>query len=249
MAFNLHRRMTLAAGALALSLPGHGLHRLAGRPSPWVRRFLKLSATAFGLDVKVVGAPVSDHVLYVANHISWLDILALGGATGAAFVSKDDVARWPVVGWLAREGGTIFISRQDRKAVTGQADALATALSRGRPAVLFPEGTTGDGRILLPFRASLLASLDRVERDVFVQPVAIDYGEAAPLVAWSGGEPAGANAKRLLSRTGRIGVTLRFLDPIDPSIGRKGIARLAQEAIETALRNSGTLPPGHPSVH
>lgn len=244
MAFHLHSRITLAAGALALSLPGHGLHRLLGRPSPWVRRFLKLSGSAFGLDVKVVGTPVSRHVLYAANHVSWLDILALGGATGASFVSKDDVAGWPVVGWLARQGETIFISRSDRKAVAGQADALAVALSRGRPAVLFPEGTTGDGRSLLPFRASLFASLDRVAGRVVVQPVAIDYGRAAPHVAWSEGEPAGANAKRLLSRSGRMAVTLRFLDPIDPSIGRKAIAQATRDAIAAALRGSGTLPPG-----
>jgi len=241
MAFHLHRRVTLAAGALAFSLPGHGLHRLAGRNSPWVRRFLKLSGSAFGLDVKISGTPVADHVLYAANHISWLDILALGGATGAAFVSKDDVAGWPVVGWLAREGGTIFVSRTDRRAVANQADALAAALARGRPAALFPEGTTGDGRSLLPFRASLFAALDRVPREVVVQPVAIDYGGIAPLIAWLDEEGAGTNARRILSRPGRIGVTLRFLDPINPAIGRKAIAQSARLAIETALHDSGTL--------
>lgn len=241
MAFHLHRRAALAAGALAVSLPGHGLHRLAGRPSPWVRRFLALAGRAFGLDVEATGAPVPDHVLYVANHVSWLDIMALGGVTGAAFVSKDDVARWPVVGWLARQGGTIFVSRSDRRSVGGQAAALAEALANGRPAALFPEGTTGDGRTLLPFRASLLAALDLAPAGIAVQPVAIDYGADAERIAWIGEEGAGANASRILSHPGRIGVTLRFLDPVAPSLGRKAVAEAARAAIEAALRESGTL--------
>lgn len=241
MAFHLHRRVTLAVGALAVSLPGHGLHRLVGRPSPWVRRFLGLSGRAFGLDVRISGTPLADHVLYVANHISWLDILALGGATGAAFVSKDDVARWPVVGWLARQGGTIFVSRSNRRAVGGQAAALAGALAAGRPAALFPEGTTGDGRALLPFRASLLAALDLAPGMIAVQPVAIDYGASTGLIAWADNEDAGANARRILSRPGRVGVTLRFLDPIAPALGRKLVAQSARAAIEAALVDSGTL--------
>ncbi|SNS05765.1 lyso-ornithine lipid acyltransferase [Sphingomonas laterariae] len=242
MPFRLHRRVALAAAALGVSLPGHGLHRLVSRrPSPWVGRFMGLTGRSFGLDVRVEGTPVRSHVLYVANHISWLDILALGGSTGAAFVSKDDVAGWPVVGWLARIGGTIFISRSDRAAVRGQADALGTALASGRPAVLFPEGTTGDGLTLLPFRASLFASLDRAPADIVVQPIAIDYGPAMSRLAWTNGEGAGANAKRILDAPGRIPVTLRFLEPIDVSRGRKAVAATARAEIEAALLESGAL--------
>ncbi|AGH47988.1 phospholipid/glycerol acyltransferase [Sphingomonas sp. MM-1] len=241
MMFRLQRRLALAAGSLILSLPGHAVHRIVGHPSPWVRRFLWLAGRSFGLRTRIAGTPVRDHVLYVANHVSWLDILALGGATGAAFVSKDDVAGWPVVGWLAREGGTIFISRADRAGVKGQADALGAALATGRPAALFPEGTTGNGRELLPFRASLLASLDRAPPHVVVQPVAIDYGPAAARLAWTDGEAAGTNARRVLGTAGSLGVTLRFLDPIDPRLGRKAVAQAAQAAIQAALLESGAL--------
>ncbi|ARS26212.1 lysophospholipid acyltransferase family protein [Sphingomonas sp. KC8] len=241
MAFEFHRRLALAAGALGVSLPPHGVHRLIGRPSPWVARFLHMTGRSFGLNVTISGTMVRDHVLYAANHVSWCDILALGGATGAAFVSKDDVAGWPVVGWLAREAGTIFVSRSSRGAVIGQADALGAALASGRPAALFPEGTTGDGTGLLPFRASLFASLDRAPAGVVVQPVAIDYGDTAAMIAWTDGESAGANARRLLSRPGRLPVTLHFLDPIEPAIGRKAVAHSARAAIEQALRQSGTL--------
>ncbi|XHR99561.1 hypothetical protein ACFB49_11570 [Sphingomonas sp. DBB INV C78] len=242
MPFRMQRRIALATAALLGSLPGHGLHRLTSRaPSPWVPRFLAMAGRSFGLRVTIAGNPVRDHVLYAANHMSWLDILALGGATGAAFVSKDDVSRWPIVGGLARIGGTIFVSRSDRAAVKGQADALGAALASGRPAALFPEGTTGDGATLLPFRASLFASLDRAPPHVVVQPVAIDYGAVATQIAWTDCEGAGANARRVLSAPGPIPVTLHFLDPIDPALGRKLIAAKARAEIEAALLESGTL--------
>lgn len=166
-----------------------------------------------------------------------MDILVLGGATGTAFVSKESVASWPLVGWLARIGGTIFISRESRTAARGQADALADALRTGRPAAFFPEGTTGDGIALAPFRASLFASVAPPPPGVSVQPVAIDYGNAASQIAWTDGESTGANALRLIGRAGPLRVTLRFLPPIDPAAlgDRKLIARAAEAAIAAAL--------------
>jgi 1-acyl-sn-glycerol-3-phosphate acyltransferase len=236
-------RVAQAAAALAACLPGHAIARAAGRPSAWVRRFLAHAGRSFGLVVTIEGQPLTRDVLYVANHVSWLDILALGGATGAAFVSKDDVAGWPVVGWLAREGGTIFIHRQRRAAVRGQADALGQALASGRPAALFAEGTTGPGDTLLPFRASLLAAVEQAPARLRVQPVAIDYGAAAREIAWTGNEGTAGNARRVGARPGRLPVTLRFLAPIDPAVtaGRKAIAAAAEAAIGGALSQSGTL--------
>lgn len=236
-------RIALAVGALLICLPGHGLACALGHRSPWVRRFLGLAGRAFGLDARIAGVPLRRDVLFVANHISWLDIMALGGATGAAFVSRDDVARWPVVGWLARQGRTIFIDRASRGAVRGQADTLATALASGHPAALFPEGTTGDGRTLLPFRASLFAALEGAATGVRVQPVAIDYGGAEQEIAWIGNEGAGANAARVMARKGRLKATLRFLDPIDPAAqgNRKAIAAVAQGAITAALPQGQAL--------
>jgi 1-acyl-sn-glycerol-3-phosphate acyltransferase len=237
-------KVARVAAILAAFLPGHAFARAGRQPSPWIRRFLDHAARAFGLSVTIEGQPLRRNVLYVANHLSWLDILALGGATGAAFVSKDDVARWPVVGWLAREAGTIFIHRHNRAEVRGQADALAQALSGDRPAALFAEGTTGPGDRLLPFRASLLASVEHAPAGLRVQPVAIDYGAAATEIAWTGNEGTGGNARRVGSRPGRLPVTLRFLPPIDPAVtqGRKAIAAAAEAAIGRALSQSGTLP-------
>lgn len=227
-------RIALIAAALIVALPAHGFLRLVGARSCWVRRFLAWAARACGADVRTTGEPLARDVLYVANHSSWLDIVALGGATGAAFVAKDDIARWPVIGFLARVGGTIFISRATRAAARGQIETIVAALATHRPVALFPEGTTGDGRTLLAFRASLFAAAGGGVR---VQPVAIDYGPAADVVAWPTDESAGANAARLLGRRGRVPTTLRFLTPIDPAAhaDRKALARAAHDAIAAAL--------------
>src|SRR3712207_3499075 len=104
--------------------------------------------------VKIVGRPLRTHVLFVSNHLSWLDIMLSAGATGAAFGSKDDVARGPVFGWLAGLNNTVLVARPERNAVRGQADALRQAVSAGQPVALFPEGTTDGGVDILPFRAS-----------------------------------------------------------------------------------------------
>ena len=115
-------------------------------------------------------------VLYAANHVSWLDILALGGAVPLNFVARHDVGQWPAIGWAADLNDTIYIARDVRSSVKGQADTLRQALDSGRAVGLFPEGTTDGGRALLPFRASLFASLYPALPGVRVQPVAIDYG-------------------------------------------------------------------------
>lgn len=187
--------------------------------------------------VRVEGRPLGRHVLFLANHVSWLDILLLAGVSGAAFVSKAEVARWPVIGWLAGLHDTIFVARSERSAVRGQADTLRDALAQGRPVALFPEGTTSGGEHVLPFRASLLASLYPPLAAVRVQPVAIDYGPALADIAWVGDEPAPANAGRVLARCGTAVVTLRFLDPIDPAnhADRKALAAASRAAIMAAL--------------
>lgn len=190
--------------------------------------------------VRTQGVPLRSHVLFLANHLSWLDIMILAGASGTAFVSKDDVARWPVIGWLASLNNTVFVARSERRAVRGQADALREALTTGQPVALFPEGTTDGGHEVLPFRASLLASLFPPLARVKVQPVAIDYGGAADEIAWVGDETAAANARRVLSRRGTTPVTLLFLAPTDAHEygDRKSLAEESRRAIMTALAPS-----------
>ena len=236
----IFRSASIVAGLL-VCLPLHYLWRLARLPSPWPRRFLGWVARSAGMRARVIGTPLRSDVLFVSNHLSWLDIMLVAGATGAAFVSKDDVARWPVFGRLARLNNTVFVARTQRNAVRDQADALRTALASGQPVALFPEGTTDGGVEVLPFRASLLASLFPPLPDVKVQPIAIDYGAAGHDIAWVGKEGAAANAKRVLSRKGGAEVTIRFLEPIDPAKtgDRKALANEARDEILDALSNDG----------
>src|SRR5437868_1388807 len=120
--------------------PIHVITRaLLGR-SPWPPRFLAASAWIIGARVRRDEAPVRPHTLLVCNHTSWLDILILGGATGCAFVSKDELGH-SFMHWLANQNGTVYVKRSHRKGAKDQALAIAKALERDRPVALFPEGT------------------------------------------------------------------------------------------------------------
>ena len=228
-------RVALALFILAFCLTGYALSGPFRRRTGWNRFFLQWLGEAMGLDVRVEGTPAGRDVLYVANHVSWLDILAIGGATPTFFVSKDDVMGWPLVGMLARIGGTIFIDRTSRRAAHGQVDQLGQALLGHHPITLFPEGTTSDGVAMFPFRPALFASVAPAPAGVVVQPLAIDYGVVAPEIAWAGDEDLGPNAKKVLSRPGAIVCTLRFLPPLPPTEDRKALAAQAQAAIAAAL--------------
>jgi 1-acyl-sn-glycerol-3-phosphate acyltransferase len=225
------------AGALLVCVPLHYLWNPFGT-SPWPRLYLRWVGWVAGLRIRILGTPLKRDVLFLSNHTSWLDIMILAGTTGTAFVSKEEVARWPVAGWLAKINRTVFIARAQRSGVKGQADALRDALASGRPVALFPEGTTDGGHEVLPFRASLLAASFPPLPRLRVQPVAIGFDRVAHDIAWMGDEGSAENARRVLSRPGLIPVTLHFLPPLDPAGAgdRKALAARAHEEIVTALK-------------
>jgi len=230
------RRLARIAVLLVVYLPLHGLWRLLRLRSPWPTRFLRQAGRAAGVDTRIVGTPVRRDVLIVANHLSWLDILILAGATGTRFVAKDDIGQSPVLGFLSGLNRTVYVSRGQRAEVRAQATLLRSALSDGQPLALFPEGTTGDGHALRPFRASLLSALEPPLPGLMVQPVAIDYGAEAPLLAWRD-TSTGVEMMRVLGLPGRRTATLRFLDPIAPATlgDRKTLARETQALIAAAI--------------
>ena len=195
-------------------------------------RFLAAAGWIIGARVRVVG-DVAPHSLLAANHTSWLDILVLAGATGCAFVSKDKLGHG-FVHWLADQNATLYVQRSRRKGARDQALAIAKALEGDKPVALFPEGTTGPGTHLLPFRSTLLEAANFADRDVAVRPVAIDYGAAAPEVGWFE-EPGKDNILRILGRRGTLPVTVRILPPLDRAAGRKQLAEAARAAIADAL--------------
>jgi 1-acyl-sn-glycerol-3-phosphate acyltransferase len=225
--------------ALIAAVPLHLLWRLVRLPSPWPRLFLRAVARIIGAKVRVTGRPLKRDVIFVANHLSWTDIPILAGRTGTAFVAKAEVAGVPLVGWLCRLNRTLFVRREERMAVLDQIAEFRAMVAEGWAVTLFPEGTTGDGHSLLPFKATLLAVLDQPPPGVRVQPVRIDYGAATDDVAWLGDERGQDHARRVLGRPGRLPVTLTFLDPFVPEGGRKAIAAEARRRIlATGLRDA-----------
>jgi lyso-ornithine lipid O-acyltransferase len=232
----IFRAALIALSLLAFILP-HLMWRALGVASPWGQLFLRLAGKAAGADVKIIGTPLKRDVLFVANHVSWLDILALAGQTGSAFVAKADMAPWPVFGWLAKLNNSVYVARDQRLDVGAQATAMQAALETHQPLTLFPEGTTADGRTLLPFRSSLLAAVAPPPPGIAIQPVAINYGPTAPHIAWTEQESVGVNALRIMARPGRLTVCLHFLAPIDPALcgDRKAITSHARDQINNIL--------------
>lgn len=222
----------------------HYLWRWARISSPWPRYFLGWTGWIAGARARKSGTNVRRDVVFIANHISWIDILVIAGASGSAFVAKAEIRDAPVVGWLSTLNRTVFVSREDRAGVAEQIDRLREALTDTWSVTIFPEGTTDDGRSLLPFKSSLLKILEPPPPGVVVQPLFLDYGTIGPEIGWLGKESGANNALRVLARRGSFRVGVEFLAPFSPEefVGRKAIAAEARSRIATAL--SRVL--GHP---
>jgi lyso-ornithine lipid O-acyltransferase len=213
--------------------PIHIITKLLFGRSRWPRRFLAAAAWVVGARPKVVGAPLQARTLAVSNHVTWLDILVLGGSTDCAFVSKDELGH-PLVHWLADQNATVYVRRTHRKGAKDQAAAIAKALEGDKPVILFPEGTTGPGTHLLPFRSTLLEAANFAAKDVAIRPAAIDYGSAAAEVGWWE-EPGKDNVLRILGRRGTLRVRVDVLPPLDRAGDRKQLAQEARERIAARL--------------
>ena len=231
------RRIALLLLAVLSHVPMHGLWRLFRRPSPWPRWFLGRAARIAGARVERIGAPRRRDTLFVSNHLSWIDILALGGASGTAFVAKSEIGEAPIVGWLAGLNHTLYVKRENRMGVAEQIDQLRAALAGEWPVTIFPEGTTTDGKSLLPFKTPMLRVLEPPPPGVMVQPVLLDYGAVSEEIGWIGQERGLNNAKRILSRKGSFRLRVHFLEPFHPRDfpGRKAIAAESRRRIEAAL--------------
>lgn len=138
----------------------------------WAARTLQL----IGIELQVSGAPIaSGPVLLVANHISWLDIVVMHAAGYCRFVSKADVQHWPLVGSLATGAGTLYIERTSRRDAMRVVHHMRDRLQAGDVVAIFPEGTTGDGRTMLPFHANLVQAA--ISANVQIQPLALRFAD------------------------------------------------------------------------
>lgn len=236
-AFRFWRRVAMLLLAVLTHVPLHYLWRLLRLPSPWPRWFLGRAARIAGARVQVIGTPLRRDVFYISNHLSWIDILALGGASGTAFVAKAEIGAAPVVGWLAGLNRTVYVKRENRMGVAEQINELRDALAENWAITVFPEGTTTDGKSLLPFKTPMLRVLEPPPPGVMVQPVLLDYGAVSEEIGWIGEEGGINNARRILSRKHAFPLKISFLEPFDPRDfpGRKAIAAESRRRIEEAL--------------
>lgn len=196
------------------------------------RRFFARALRAVGVEVRAVGAPTpGPGALFVANHLSFTDIVALAPLINAAFVAKADVRRWPGMGRLVEAFGTVFVDRDRRGDVAAQVEAVARRLRGGERVAIFPEGTTSVGEGTLPFRPALLAAAREAR---VVQPIALAYTDGARR-AYVGDESLVANLVRLAPHRARL--TVAFLSPLPDGLrsDRKRLAAAAHAAITSAL--------------
>ena len=177
----------LAHGMAIVALRWRALNTSArhARVAWWAGKLLRV----LGLRQSLQGSFHAGPVLLLANHVSWLDILAIHAACPRArFVSKADVRGWPLLGWLVGAVGTLFIERERKRDALRVVHQVAAALADGDTIAVFPEGTTGDGRALLPFHANLLQAA--IAGGHPVQPVVLRFHQAghrfSPDVAWLG---------------------------------------------------------------
>jgi 1-acyl-sn-glycerol-3-phosphate acyltransferase len=195
-------------------------------------------ADILGVRITVAGHRPAAPALLVSNHVSWLDIVVLGGLTHTDFLSKHEVRRWPVVGWLAARSGTLFIRRGQGE--TGSVSRqIAERLREDGLLTLFPEGTTTDGREVRPFFSRLFAAA--IDTGTDVVPVALRYhidGEFDPLAPYTDDQPLGANLHGLMGRA-QTQVHVVFGEPITlAGHSRREVAALARECIVNALAAS-----------
>lgn len=210
-----------------------------------------------GLRVKLIGVPAEKGpVLFVANHISWLDILVLGGRLPrASFVAKSEIAGWGAAGWLASLHRTIFVNRTKRTESATQRDAMLDRLKAGHGLILFPESTSTDGIRMDPFKSSLFSVAEKghaaTDGHLLVQPVTISYTEIngipltralAPVVAWLGDVELIAHVRALLQE-GRITVTVEYHQPLTLADygNRKRLAAAAEADVRAGLQRAHRL--------
>jgi 1-acyl-sn-glycerol-3-phosphate acyltransferase len=181
--------------------------------------------------------PSTASVVFVANHISWLDIYLLGAVCPVRFVSKAEVRAWPVIGWLAVRVGTLFIERARRHDTARANQAVADALQQGDCVAVFPEGTTSNGTLLRPFHASLLQSA--INSGVRLWPVAIRYsnrdGSLNLAPAYVDNMSFAASLARILMEPELV-AEVTYLEPLSvQGRSRRELAAQAESAIASAL--------------
>ncbi len=217
-------------------------------------------ACIIGLKVIVDGvAPTDRQVIFVSNHVSYLDIFAIGSVLRASFIAKEEIANWPVIGFLSKVQQTAFISRNSRQA-KNVANSLNHMLAEGKSLILFPEGTSTDGKSVIPFKSSLFSLIFRPDGKALpIQPFALTLvsinGKAienkpnsTDLFAWYGDMEFAPHFLDFLKNKGAT-VRLTFHPLIEPGVApdRKALSQAAYETVTKSLSNNLGFDPVNPA--
>ncbi|MCF6325911.1 MAG: 1-acyl-sn-glycerol-3-phosphate acyltransferase [Devosiaceae bacterium] len=214
------------------------------------RAFHRLAAIFLGLNVRLIGKPETGmSTLVVANHISWIDIIAIGSVADVTFVAKDELAKWPLVGFFSRMQKTIYVASSP-KTVRTATNEMARRMVDGGAVCLFAEGRSDTGTHVMPFRSGLIAAaqtalIDAGAKYVSIQPVTIAYThlQGLPitraersLIAWIKAKSIAENIWDILI-SGTRNVTIAFGQPMPLAEGsnRKAITKLAENEVRRML--------------
>lgn len=210
---------------------------LAKRKQLWVKaRWSRQLLETMGVRI-ATGGPAPTHGLLVANHISWLDIFAINAVAPTTFLSKDDVLHWPVIGWLSKQVGTLFLERGSRAAAQRAREHLVEELRRGALVGIFPEGTTGFGNAVMPFHAALFQSA--IDAEATVVPALLRYSDRAGLpslaAAYVGDTSLWECVRSILKASGLM-VRVDFLPAVvTAGADRRHLAHHSHQLISHAL--------------
>jgi 1-acyl-sn-glycerol-3-phosphate acyltransferase len=220
--------------------PLHGLNR------PWTPQITRLVCrTAFpimGIGYSITGQPMTHRGAIVANHASWLDIFALNAAQSLYFVAKSEVAGWAGIGWLAQATGTVFIARKGTEAKAQQA-LFEERLRAGHRLAFFPEGTSTDGRRVLPFKSTLFAAFytHGLDHILQIQPATLVYhppvGADPRFYGWWGDMDFAPHLLQVLAapRQGRVEVVFHAPLSVDGFVDRKALAAECARLVRGAI--------------
>ena len=237
--------MVLGGFALLMLLrlferPIFGAHRPV---TPHITRVVFRAALwVMGIRFEVTGTPMRHPGGVVSNHSSWLDIFALNAAQQVYFVSKDAVAGWPGIGWMARGVGTVFIRRRARDA-GAQKTTFETRLQAGHKLLFFPEGTSSDGQQVLPFKSTLFAAFfsNNLRAISSVQPVSLRYfappHEPSHFYCWWGDMEFAPHLLQVLAapRQGRIALTFHAPFKVAEFTDRKTLSAACEDAVRSGF--------------
>ncbi len=224
--------------------------RLRGAREAVVRLCYRGLARIIGLAVRVEGAPAPTRpLLLLSNHIGYLDIVGLGAVAPLRFTPKAEVAGWPVIGFICRMTDCVFIDRRQTRAAENLRK-LNKALQEERPVLLFPEGTTSDGKRVLPFRSSYFRLAEAAGETLAVQPVTLAYTHINglpitsadfPRIAWYGDMDLAPHAKELLA-LGSIALRIVFhrVQTYQAAESRKDFSRRCEQIVAGGMQVSGS---------